>query len=112
MIMPKIAMIDLDGVLNTYNGNFSEKEIPSIRKGAKEFLEELSKDFIIEIFTVRDKKITQEWLNKYQIDKYIQNITDKKNPKSSIFIDDRCLCFKGDFKKTLEQIRKFKPYWK
>ena len=40
--MRKTIQIDLDGVLNDYDGNFSE-EIPKIKKGAKEFLKVLAK---------------------------------------------------------------------
>ena len=37
--MPKTLLIDLDGVLNTYDGNYSESEIAPPRDGVKEFLE-------------------------------------------------------------------------
>ena len=36
-------LIDLHGVLNTYEGNFIETFIPPIKNGADEFLKELSK---------------------------------------------------------------------
>ena len=110
--MTKVAMIDLDGVLNVYNGNFKETEIPPIKQGAEEFLKELSKDFIIEIFTVRNKDITMQWFIKNNIHKYISEITNKKNPCASVFVDDRGINFNGDFNSTLTQIREFKPYWK
>lgn len=34
----KTILIDLDGVLNTYTGNFDENVIPPIKKGALEFI--------------------------------------------------------------------------
>ena len=37
--MAKIALVDLDGVLNEYCGKYNEYEIPKIKDGAKEFLE-------------------------------------------------------------------------
>ena len=43
----KTVLIDLDGVLNQYCGNFDAKYIPMIKDGAKEFLEELSNNFEI-----------------------------------------------------------------
>ena len=44
----KEILIDLDGVLNQYNGNYDENFIPQIKDGAIEFLEELNKiNFII-----------------------------------------------------------------
>lgn len=109
--MPKTLLIDLDGVLNTYDGNYSELEIAPPRNGVKEFLEKVSKDYNIEIFTVRDKELTQAWLVKYDLDKYIQNITNQKSPYASIIIDDRALRFNGDFIQTLDDINNFKPHW-
>ena len=34
--MAKIALVDLDGVLNEYSGKYNEYEVPKIKKGAKE----------------------------------------------------------------------------
>jgi len=110
--MKKIAMIDLDGVLNTYAGKYNENIINPIRKGAKEFLKNLSKDFQIKIFTVRDKNLTQEWLIQNNISEYIVDITNIKDPRASIFLDDRGLNFNGNFKETLVKIQNFKPFWK
>ena len=44
----KKILIDLDGVLNQYNGNYDENFIQQIKDGAIEFLQELNKiHFII-----------------------------------------------------------------
>ena len=32
--MAKIALVDLDGVLNDYTGKYNEQEIPKIKNGA------------------------------------------------------------------------------
>ncbi len=53
--MKKTLLIDLDGVLNEYKGNFDKGYIPPIKEGAKDFLKELSKDYEIKIFTTRNK---------------------------------------------------------
>ena len=58
--MPKTISIDLDGVLNTYHGNYEENKIAPIKGGAAEFLETLAKEYKIEVFTVRDNKIVWE----------------------------------------------------
>lgn len=110
--MPKTLLIDLDGVLNTYEGNYSEIEIAPPREGVKDFLEKVSKDYNIEIFTARDKALTQAWLVQNDLDKYIKNITNHKSPYASIIIDDRALKFNGDFAQTLDDINNFKPHWK
>lgn len=110
--MRKTALVDLDGVLNNYTGKYNENEIPEIKDGAKEFLEELSKVYNIEIFTVRNKIVTTEWLQKNNIVHLIKDITNVKNPYASIIIDDRAITFDGDYNKILETSIKFKPYWK
>jgi len=110
--MKKTLMIDLDGVLNTYSGNYKENEISPIRDGAKEFLEELSKDYIIEIFTVRDKTLTIKWLKENDLINYVKEVTNIKNPFAFAFIDDRAINFDGEFENMLSKIKNFKPHWK
>ena len=105
----KLILVDLDGVLNQYNGEYNPNTISPIKEGAKEFLEELSKNCIIKIFTTRDKFLTQKWLNENNLNKY--EITNTKE-SAYLIIDDRCICFNGDYNKTLEQIKTFKAYWK
>ena len=106
-----IISIDFDGVLNTYDGHFDEKHIPPIREGAKEFLEELAKDYIIEIFTSRNKKFVFLWLQNYKLLQFISDVTNVKNPLTSIFIDDRAIGFKGNFSDMINKIKNFKTHW-
>lgn len=108
----KKILIDLDGVLNengkeSYNENF----IPKIKTGAKEFIEELSKLGDLYLFTSRNLMLSTKWLVENNIDKYFTDITNIKLP-SYLYIDDRCICFKGEYNKTLEEIKRFKAYWK
>lgn len=110
--MPKTLLIDLDGVLNTYCGDYKEFEIAPPREGVADFLEEISRNYRIEIFTVRDKELTQKWLNDNKLDKFVSNITNIKSPYASIFIDDRALKFNGNFNETINEITNFKPHWK
>ena len=109
--MKKTIQIDLDGVLNTYCGNYSEKIIPCAKEGAKDFLQDLSSDYNIEIFTVRNKKMAVKWLEENNMLEYINDVTNVKNPYTSVFVDDRALNFSGDFNKTKNDIRAFCPYW-
>lgn len=110
--MVKTIQIDLDGVLNTYCGNYDENTISAPRKGAKEFLEKLSQNYIIEIFTVRNTNLVNRWLIENKLNKYITNVSNIKNPFSTVIIDDRALRFEGDFEKTYEEIINFSPHWK
>ena len=108
----KTISIDLDGVLNTYAGDYKEGYIAPIKEGVYEFLEKLSTGFDIEIFTVRDSELTQKWLRENDLDKFVIRVTNMKNPFSSVMLDDRALNFDGDFEKSYQQIVNFKPYWK
>ncbi|MBR6722570.1 hypothetical protein IKL64_03860 [bacterium] len=111
MTKKKTILVDLDGVLNQYNGRFDELQIPDIKEGAKEFVENLSQNFIVKIFTTRNKILATKWLIKNNLDKYITDITDIKEP-SHLHIDDRCICFDGNFSNTINQIKNFRPWYK
>ena len=50
--MKKTIMIDLDGVLDNYS-TYTD-EIPEIRKGAKDFVKKLSKNYELILFTTRE----------------------------------------------------------
>ena len=60
--MRRTISIDLDGVLNEYNGKFNELEIPSPSVGCKEFLSELNKRYNI-IILVTIYHVTQKYIN-------------------------------------------------
>ena len=91
--MIKTIAIDLDGVLNTYCGNYNENEIAPPKEGVHEFLAKLAENYKIEIFTVRNTKLTAKWLIDNDLDRYVSNITNVKNPFASAFIDDRAIRF-------------------
>lgn len=111
MMNKKTILIDLDGVLNTYDGNFDKDKIPSVKDGAKEFLKNLSEKFVIRIFTARNKLLTSKWLIENGIDNYIEDITDKKD-LCWLYIDDRCICFDGEYKNLSEKIENFRPWYR
>ena len=108
----KKILIDLDGVLNQYGKEkFEENKIPEIQEGAVEFLEKLSAVGELYLFTSRNLILATKWLINNNIDKYFKDVTNTKIP-SFLYIDDRTICFRGDFEKAYEEILKFKPYWK
>ena len=103
-------LIDLDGVLNIYRGNFDEKYIPEIKDGAKEFLAEISKKYEIKLFTTRNKLQTSKWIIKNNLEKYITDITNVKE-LAMLYIDDRCINFDGNYKNLIKNIEKFKTWY-
>ncbi len=107
----KTLLIDLDGVLNQYTGNYNKNTIPPIKEGAKEFLEKLSEHFELKIFTSRSMKITAEWLIENNLSQYISDITNIKVP-GYLLIDDRAICYNGNYSETLESIKNFQVHWK
>jgi len=107
----KTILIDLDGVLNEYKGNFNKDYISPIKSGAKEFLEELSKEYEIKIFTTRNKILTTKWLIENKIDNLVSDVTNIKDV-CWLFIDDRCIKFDGNYKETINKINHFKVWYK
>ena len=90
-MIKKTILIDLDGVLNKYNGEYDSNYIPPILDGAFDFIKSLSKTYRVVI--------------------YIENITNIKEP-SFLIIDDRCINFKGNFEELKSQIDNFKIWYK
>ena len=108
----KKILIDLDGVLNEYGKDkFDENHIPDIKDGANNFIKKLADIAELYLFTSRNLLLASKWLIKNNLDKYFKDVTNIKIP-SFLYIDDRTICFKGDYEETLEEIKNFKVYWK
>ena len=101
--------IDFDGVLNTYTG-YAGDNLGRPRPGAKEFLETLSQEYNITIFSVRPYLKIIPWLREYGLLCYVCNVTSQKE-RAVAYIDDRGLKFEGDYDECLKQLKDFKPYW-
>jgi hypothetical protein len=41
---------------------------------------------------------------------FVESVTDKK-PPADVYVDDRAVCFTGDYARTFEQILRFRPFW-
>ena len=107
----KTILIDLDGVLNTYTGNFDENIIPPIKDGALEFIKNLSANYKIIIFTTRNRLLASEWIINNGLKNYVFDVTNVKEP-SYLMIDDRCINFDGNFDNLQSQINNFKVWYK
>ncbi len=107
----KTILIDLDGVLNTYTGGYDENFIPPIREGAYDFIKNLSERYKIVLFTSRNVPLASKWLTENSLDVYVHHVTNTKEP-AFLIVDDRGLNFDGDYKKAIEKINNFKPWYK
>ena len=81
-------MIDLDGVLNMYDGKYDENKLPEVRLGAREFVQKLNKDYDLVLFTTRNNLVAMKWLIKNKMDMYFKDVTSIKIP-AYIYLDDR-----------------------
>ena len=109
--MKKTILIDLDGVLNTYTGNFDKDFIPPIREGAFEFLKKLSEEYQIKLFTTRNKILASKWVLENKLECFIEDITNIKE-LGYLYIDDRCIQFDGSYSELSEKIKQFQVWYK
>ncbi len=108
----KRILIDLDGVLNEYGKEkFDENCIPRIKDGALDFIRQLCNFAELYLFTSRNLKLAVMWLIENGLDKYFKDVTNIKIP-SYLYIDDRTVCFKGDYQSILKEVKEFEVYWK
>ncbi len=107
--------IDFDGVIHKnskgfFDGTIYDKPI----KGSKEALKKISKKYDIIIFTAKAKKdrglingksgteMVWDWLKKYDMDKYVKDVTSEK-PRAVFYIDDKAIKF-DNWSNVLNQV--------
>lgn len=108
--MKPTICIDFDGVLNNYRG-YDGDNLGTPRPGAKEFLQELNKNYKVIILSARRYSKIITWLNEHGLWEYVTDVTSFK-PPALAYIDDRGIQFKGNYQEILEQLKDFKPYWR
>ncbi len=102
-------LIDLDGVLNTYKGDYVENYIPPIKEGALDFVAGLYENYKLVLFTTRDSELAKKWLIDNGLDKYFDGVTNQKIP-AVLLVDDRCVCFRGDYDELIQDIKNFRTW--
>lgn len=108
-----VVCVDLNGVLDEYKGWTGKVEAYPVAKGAREFLEELRDYFnTIVVFTATiPVQFAEMWLIENDLDFLVDFCTNHKVP-AQVYIDDRAVCHRGNFKETLEQVKTFNPHWR
>jgi hypothetical protein len=103
--------VDLDGVLNTFDEWRGSEFFHPPREGAGDFLKSLkAAGFRVVVFTVRWHEWVAAWLERNGLREYVDEVTDRK-PPAHAYVDDRAVCFRGDFRKTFEDVLGFRPFW-
>ncbi len=106
-----VVCVDLDGVLNTFDEWRGPEHFHPPREGAREFLAALcAGGYRVVVLTVRWHEWVSKWLQEYGLAEFVDEVTDRK-PPAHVYIDDRAICFRGDFAETLEQVRTHRPFW-
>jgi hypothetical protein len=109
--MQPIVCVDLNGVLDAYSGWQGSDHFDPPRPGAREFLAALrERGYSVVIFTTRYSQDVWDWAASHGLTQLIDDITDRK-PAAHVFVDDRAVCFRGDFDATLCEIDAFSAHW-
>lgn len=98
--------LDFDGVLNTYKNWVCDDYLYTPQDNVEQFLKNLNKSYKIVIFTARNTVYVKTWLIKYNLWKYVKNVTNIKGP-AFFYIDDRCIRFSGSYKELSKQLTDF-----
>jgi adenylylsulfate kinase len=117
--MKKTICIDFDGVIAQYDGEFEQDKFGEPVAGVKSALKVLKENgYTIIIFTTRKptakfKKYLED--NEIVYDAINENPdqpegTNEGKPLADIYLDDRAICFDGNWRWALERIASFKPY--
>ena len=108
--------IDFDGVIHKSSKSFHDGTIyDDPVDGVEEALKQLSKDYILIIYTCKANperpliggntgiELIWDWLRKYDLDLYIGDIVYGK-PNAKYYIDDKAICF-TNWKQVLNLIK-------
>jgi phosphoglycolate phosphatase-like HAD superfamily hydrolase len=111
MSEPLTVCVDLDGVLNLYDGWKGADYFHPPHPRAAEFLRALvARNYRVIVFTIRWAAHVEEWLDRHGLKIYVETVTNQK-PVAHVYLDDRAVCFRGDFDEALRTIEGFRAHW-
>lgn len=107
--MSLTVCVDLDGVLNTYDGWKGEEHFAAVRPGAIAFVNALLDRYDVVVLTTRPREATRLWLQQQGFPSSLK-VTDVK-PPALVYLDDRAMTFDGSFDGLVGRIVAFKAHW-
>lgn len=108
----RTVCLDFDGVLHSYRSGWCGIEVipdPPIH-GTKEAVARLRKSYRIAVYSSRcckpeGRDAIAAWLAKHDIE--VDEICEHK-PPALVYIDDRAICFRGDWDQVLVDVSRFR----
>ena len=105
----KTIAIDFDGVIHSYHQGFQglENAYGDVHPGARKAISKLHESgFKLIVLSSRPAYVIRDWLKKYALDIYFEEITNVKRP-ASFYIDDHAVEFiKGDKNSWIRALNK------
>lgn len=107
----KTVCLDFNGVLDQYKGWRGPDYMYPPRPGVKEFLKRL-KDagYKVMIHSTMDTAKIGQWMIDNGLWEFVDGVTPSK-PPAVVYVDDRAVCFRGDYDATFAEIETFHAYW-
>ena len=111
------VVFDFDGVIHSYKSGWKGSTVihdPPV-EGIDAVLKELKQwgyNIVVSSSRCADHaslEAVNDWMLKHNLLQYVDLITDKK-PPALCYVDDRAICFRGDTKNLVEQIKCFEPW--
>ena len=107
----RTVCVDVNGVLDAYTGWRGADHWDPPAPGARAFLAALhARGWRIVVFTTRHAPGVRAWLARHDLARFVDEVTDRK-PPADVFVDDRAVCFRGDFDQTLRDVLAFAAHW-
>jgi hypothetical protein len=121
MTRKPILLLDFDGVLHSYkSGWLGAAQVPDPPvPGAFEFVTRALEHFKVEVYSSRSASYEglcamRHWLSERGLARDVARALDfpTQKPPAFLTIDDRAICFDGDFSKLdPKQLLQFKPWY-